>query len=99
MFSVYSGLFSFKSIKTVFNSFFSKRDIASGNFVMHEVHCRRNLILCEHCQEPVPRSDLDAHFEEFHAKVPCPRCGEQFEKTAVKEHEVRQSFQYHTRIL
>ena len=48
---------------------FSKRDIPSINFVMHQTHCQRNIKLCEHCKEPVPRSEMEAHFEEEHKKV------------------------------
>ena len=49
----------------------SKRDIAAANFIMHEVHCRRNITLCRDCQEPVPRSEMEAHFEEYHKPVGC----------------------------
>ena len=66
----------------------SKRDIATANFVMHEVHCRRNIVLCERCDEPVPRSELDSHFEEFHAMVNCDLCGQSLERAALDSHKV-----------
>ncbi|XP_041455860.1 TRAF-type zinc finger domain-containing protein 1-like isoform X1 [Lytechinus variegatus] len=63
-----------------------KEDIAEGNFIMHEVHCRRNITLCKDCQEPVPRSEMEEHFEEYHKPITC-KCGETVEKCKVEEHE------------
>lgn len=63
-----------------------KREIAEGNFIMHEVHCRRNISLCKDCQEPVPRSEMEEHFEEYHKPVTC-KCGETVEISKVEEHE------------
>ncbi|XP_067687182.1 TRAF-type zinc finger domain-containing protein 1-like [Haliotis asinina] len=63
-----------------------KKDISAANFTMHEVHCRRHIVLCEHCDEPVPRSEMEEHFSEHHAKVACTQCGEQQEKTQLQEH-------------
>lgn len=47
----------------------SRRDIPAANFVMHVTHCQRNLTLCKECGEPVPTSQQEEHFEEYHAKV------------------------------
>ncbi|GFS12695.1 TRAF-type zinc finger domain-containing 1 [Elysia marginata] len=63
-----------------------KRDIAAANFVMHEVHCRRHIVLCEHCQEPVPRSEIEQHFNELHAKLPCGKCKLHIEKDKMEQH-------------
>ncbi|XP_046555045.1 TRAF-type zinc finger domain-containing protein 1-like [Haliotis rubra] len=63
-----------------------KKDISAANFTMHEVHCRRHIVLCEHCDEPVPRSEMEEHFSEHHATVACTQCGEQQEKTQLQEH-------------
>jgi len=68
----------------------SKRDIAEANFTIHEIHCRRNIVLCEKCQEPVPRSDLEAHIEELHAPVKCDLCSGTFERNLLESHKVGQ---------
>ena len=77
-----------KSTQFSFFTFCSKRQIAVVNFVMHEVHCRRNIVLCENCDEPVPKSELQEHFDEYHVKVKCEKCGQSVEKLAVEDHMV-----------
>ena len=47
----------------------SKRDIPAINYVMHIAHCKRNIVLCKECQEPVAISQQEEHFEEYHVKV------------------------------
>ncbi|CAH1800375.1 unnamed protein product [Owenia fusiformis] len=64
-----------------------KRDIAMVNYTMHELHCRRNIVLCEHCKEPVPRTEMEEHFEEEHAKVNCELCKKPIEKSKLEEHK------------
>ena len=67
----------------------SKRDIAVANFVMHEVHCARNIVLCKKCGEPVARSEMEEHEEEEHKLVPCELCNKQFEIGQMDDHKVR----------
>ena len=67
---------------------YSKRDIAADNFVMHEVHCHRNIQLCKHCEEPVPRSEMDDHYEQYHAKIECPKCKTSMAKSEQEHHQV-----------
>lgn len=64
-----------------------KRDISAVNFVMHEMHCMRNITLCKHCNEPVPKGEIDQHFEDTHAKIACQKCGIQVEKNDLEKHE------------
>ena len=47
----------------------SKRDIPAVNYVMHAMHCKRNIVLCKECQEPVAISQQKEHYEENHTKV------------------------------
>jgi NAD-dependent SIR2 family protein deacetylase len=71
--------------------FFSKRDIAEANFTIHEIHCRRNIVLCDKCKEPIPKSDLQTHIEETHVPVKCDLCDESVEKNLVDDHKVSMS--------
>ena len=66
----------------------SKRDIAESNYVIHEVHCRRNIVLCDQCNEPVPRIDLETHVKDVHAPVDCELCGSAVERDRVERHKV-----------
>ena len=96
------GMTTTKTVRSVFLwhaskgpivlSDFSKRDIAAANFVMHEVHCRRNIVLCEKCGEPVPRTEMEEHIAEEHALVPCEMCSLQFEISKIEAHKVGTSF-------
>ncbi|KAL8566414.1 hypothetical protein ACOMHN_011992 [Nucella lapillus] len=63
-----------------------KKDIAAANFTMHEVHCGRHLVLCQHCHEPVPRTEMDQHFTDVHAKVACSQCAVEMEKDQLDAH-------------
>ncbi|CAL1527905.1 unnamed protein product [Lymnaea stagnalis] len=63
-----------------------KRDISSANFVMHEIHCRRHIILCQHCNEPIPKIELEQHFNELHAKIPCEKCLKEIPKEKMSQH-------------
>ena len=44
---------------------FSKRDIPCVNYRMHTMHCMRNIGLCQICDEPIPRKDLESHQQSW----------------------------------
>ena len=67
---------------------YSQRDVSAANFVMHEVHCARNITCCPQCNEPVPRSNLEEHIEENHKQVICKLCRKQMECCLLEDHMV-----------
>jgi len=66
----------------------SKRSIAESNYVIHEVHCRRNIVLCDQCDEPVPLIDLETHVKDVHAPIKCELCGSAVQRDEVEQHRV-----------
>lgn len=64
-----------------------KKQISASNFVMHEMHCKRHISLCKHCNEPIPSNEMSVHFEENHAKIKCPKCDTEVEKMHLEDHE------------
>ncbi|GFY55100.1 TRAF-type zinc finger domain-containing protein 1 [Trichonephila inaurata madagascariensis] len=64
-----------------------KRHIAAINYVIHNAHCVRNIQLCERCEEPVPRSELEKHLEENHAIHACSDCDAPMEKWLIEKHK------------
>lgn len=55
---------------------------------MHEIHCRRNIVLCPVCDEAVPKSNLADHHEENHTETPCPLCKQSITKDHLDDHTV-----------
>ncbi|XP_077318157.1 TRAF-type zinc finger domain-containing protein 1 [Lithobates pipiens] len=63
-----------------------KRDISLINFTIHEIHCHRNIRICEVCKEPVPSIDMEEHMNTEHVQVTC-KCKMGMEKNLLEEHE------------
>ncbi|KAM4710480.1 TRAF-type zinc finger domain-containing protein 1 [Discoglossus pictus] len=64
-----------------------KRHISVANFTIHEIHCKRNISVCNVCKEPFPTSEMDEHIATEHAKVTC-KCKMTMEKSALEEHQL-----------
>jgi len=80
------GIFKLQSSWSTLCYYCSKKNIAAGNFTVHEVHCIRNITLCPHCDDPVAKSDLDHHVAEQHTKVTCPHCSVLLMKSEIDQH-------------
>ncbi|XP_053938564.1 TRAF-type zinc finger domain-containing protein 1 isoform X1 [Cuculus canorus] len=63
-----------------------KKDIPVANFVVHEIHCSRNIEVCRHCSELIPKSEMKSHIESEHVQVTC-KCRMKIEKCLLKDHE------------
>ncbi|KAM6377346.1 TRAF-type zinc finger domain-containing protein 1 [Pluvialis apricaria] len=62
------------------------KDIPVANFIMHEIHCSRNIEVCRYCSESIPKSEMKNHMESEHVQVTC-KCRMKIEKSLLKDHE------------
>ncbi|EPY85898.1 TRAF-type zinc finger domain-containing protein 1, partial [Camelus ferus] len=63
-----------------------KKEIPVFNFIIHEIHCQRNIGMCPICKEPFPKSDMETHMATEHCQVTC-KCNKKLEKRQLKKHE------------
>ncbi|XP_071301270.1 TRAF-type zinc finger domain-containing protein 1 isoform X2 [Agelaius tricolor] len=63
-----------------------KKDIPAVNFIIHEIHCRRNIEICPYCSDSIPKSEMKNHIESEHVQVTC-KCRMKMESSLLKEHE------------
>ncbi|XP_066261418.1 TRAF-type zinc finger domain-containing protein 1-like isoform X3 [Euwallacea similis] len=46
-----------------------KKEIPQQNYVMHTMHCARNITLCKVCNEPIPKIEYEVHRENCRSIV------------------------------
>ncbi|XP_066055544.1 TRAF-type zinc finger domain-containing protein 1 isoform X2 [Chamaea fasciata] len=63
-----------------------KKDIPAVNFIIHEIHCRRNIEICPYCSDSIPKSEMKNHIESEHVQVTC-KCRMKMESSLLKDHE------------
>ncbi|XP_035747430.1 TRAF-type zinc finger domain-containing protein 1 isoform X1 [Egretta garzetta] len=63
-----------------------KKDVPVANFIMHEIHCSRNIEVCRYCSDLIPKSEMKNHIESEHVQVTC-KCGMKIEKRLFEDHE------------
>ncbi|NXQ40111.1 TRAD1 protein, partial [Catharus fuscescens] len=63
-----------------------KKDIPAVNFIIHEIHCRRNIEICPYCSDSIPKSEMKNHIESEHVQVTC-KCRMKMESSHLKDHE------------
>ncbi|XP_048521998.1 TRAF-type zinc finger domain-containing protein 1 [Dendroctonus ponderosae] len=47
-----------------------KKEIPQPNYVMHTMHCARNITLCKVCNEPIPKLEYETHRETCRNREP-----------------------------
>ncbi|XP_072326093.1 XIAP-associated factor 1 [Scyliorhinus torazame] len=67
-----------------------KKDVATSNYPIHEIHCKRFIQLCPLCDEPVPTAELQEHREREHRQVKCCQCDKGIEKCQLERHEIEE---------
>ncbi|KFP61606.1 TRAF-type zinc finger domain-containing protein 1, partial [Cariama cristata] len=55
-------------------------------FIIHEIHCSRNIEVCRYCSESIPKSEMKNHIESEHVQVTC-KCRMKIENSLLKDHE------------
>ena len=63
-----------------------KKDVPEENFQIHEVNCIKNNVKCEKCEEIVPKSSYEEHFESLHQLKKCINCEVEFEARFLASH-------------
>uniref|UniRef100_A0A8C8BPM3 TRAF-type zinc finger domain-containing protein 1 n=1 Tax=Otus sunia TaxID=257818 RepID=A0A8C8BPM3_9STRI len=74
----------------------NKKDIPAANFIIHEIHCSRNIEVCRYCSESVPKSEMKNHIESEHVQASacplrpalCQYCDIQLTFNKLQEHEL-----------
>nr|XP_033778764.1 XIAP-associated factor 1 isoform X2 [Geotrypetes seraphini] len=69
---------------------YGKRDVAVSNFSLHETHCKRFLVVCTKCDEPVPAAEMGEHQETQHKQVTCKLCNQGIQQYLMETHETEE---------
>ncbi|XP_042636437.1 XIAP-associated factor 1 [Orycteropus afer afer] len=67
-----------------------QRSVDSAHFILHEVHCVRFLAICPECKEPIPKKEMEEHFENMHKEVECAMCQQNMQKHLLEVHETKE---------
>lgn len=59
--------------------------IANQSYRLHSMRCARLYTKCAECGASVLKTGVEAHKKEFHAPVPCPKCGAEVPSKALLE--------------
>eukprot|EP00249_Psilotum_nudum_P016512 c25858_g2_i1 orf=390-1004(-) len=65
-----------------------EREVPASNFDLHFAHCKRNLERCNLCRAMVAKACADEHYNDVHAPVLCPLCGDPVERNLLASHEL-----------
>ncbi|KAM9259873.1 TRAF-type zinc finger domain-containing protein 1 isoform 2-T2 [Cariama cristata] len=73
-----------------------QKDIPAANFIIHEIHCSRNIEVCRYCSESIPKSEMKNHIESEHVQASacplrpalCQYCDVQLTFNKLQEHEI-----------
>ncbi|XP_067866903.1 XIAP-associated factor 1 [Heterodontus francisci] len=64
-----------------------KKDVATSNYRIHEIHCKRFIQLCPLCNDPVPTAELQTHRDTEHQQVKCSLCHKTMEHCKLETHK------------
>lgn len=64
-----------------------EKHISLANYLIHNMHCQRNIILCKDCKKPIPKNDIEVHNQEMHSEVICDKCSKIIESWRLDEHK------------
>jgi len=61
-------------------------EIATTNFLLHNLHCLKFKIKCSYCEKVLIKQDYDKHYNQYHKLITCI-CGAQIEPVNKKNHD------------
>jgi hypothetical protein len=61
--------------------------IDENRLMMHEIHCKKNIIKCKECFASILKSDKKLHNHIYHRKIEC-ECGSLISNDSLREHKL-----------